>query len=75
MPNTLLDGIMKYRTSSGGFTHSYVNDEDNPTAVAGMPNTMASEQTLYGLTALVRFLEGKGDFTTSARSRAKSCAF
>ena len=50
---------MKYRTSSGGFTHSYVNDEDNPTAVAGMPNTMASEQTLYGLTALVRFLEGK----------------
>ena len=59
LPNTLLDGIMKYRTSSGGFTHSYVNDEDNPTAVAGMPNTMASEQTLYGLTALVRFLEGK----------------
>ena len=56
--NTLYDGIMKYRTSSGGFTHSYVNDADNPSAVAGEPNTMASEQTLYGLTAIIRQISG-----------------
>ncbi|MDE6189547.1 MAG: terpene cyclase/mutase family protein [Clostridia bacterium] len=56
--NTLYDGIMKYRTSSGGFTHSYVNDADNPSAVAGEPNTMASEQTLYGLTAIIRQQSG-----------------
>ncbi len=57
-PNTLYDGILKYRTESGGFTHSFVSDDENPSAVAGEPNTMASEQVLYGLAALIRFSEG-----------------
>lgn len=55
--NTLYDGLMKYRTDSGGFTHSFVNDAENPSAVAGEANTMASEQTLYGLAAVLRALE------------------
>lgn len=57
--NTLVDGILKYRTESGGFTHSFKNDADNPTAVAGEPNTMASEQTLYCMAALIRLQQGK----------------
>ena len=57
-PNTLFDGILKYRTESGGFTHSFVNDPDNPTSVAGQPNTMASEQTLYCMAALIRQKQG-----------------
>ncbi len=55
---TLFDGMLKYRTASGGFTHSFVNDPDNPSAVAGKPNTMASEQTLYGMAALWRQKNG-----------------
>ncbi len=57
--HTLYDGILKYRTQSGGFTHSFVNDGDNPSAVAGEPNSMASEQTLYGLVSIIRQMEGK----------------
>ncbi len=58
-PNTLYDGLLKYRTPSGAFTHSYVNDEENPSAVAGEPNTMASEQALYCLVAIIRSLNGQ----------------
>ena len=56
--NTLYDGIMKYRTALGGFTHSYVNDIENPSAVAGEPNTMASEQVLYAMAAIIRQQSG-----------------
>lgn len=56
--NTVLDGLLKYRIESGGFPHSFVNDGENPSAVAGAPNTMASEQALYAMAALVRFLQG-----------------
>ncbi len=58
---TLWDGLIKYRTESGGFAHSFVNDADNPTAVAGKPNSMASEQTLYTLAAIVRFMRGENN--------------
>lgn len=58
LPNTLYDGLLKYRTESGGFTHSFVNDAENPSAVAGQPNSMAGEQALYGLAAIVRSLNG-----------------
>lgn len=53
--HTLLDGIMKYRMADGGFTHSYANDENNTSAVAGQSNTMASEQVLYTLVAYYRY--------------------
>ncbi|MDR1092659.1 MAG: hypothetical protein LBL66_00755 [Clostridiales bacterium] len=56
---TVIDGILRYKTAAGGFTHSFVPDPDNPAAVAGQPNSMASEQTLYGLAALIRFKQGK----------------
>lgn len=51
---TLVDGIMKYRNSDGGFLHSYTYDEENPSSLPDKSNTMASEQTLYGIVALMR---------------------
>ena len=56
--NSLLDGIMRYRNTDGGFLHSYSNDPENPLAVAGKSNSMASEQVLYGLVGLYRFQNG-----------------
>lgn len=50
--NSVLDGLMKYRTNDGGFAHSYSYDE------AGEPNSMASEQALYALCALYRYRNG-----------------
>ena len=56
---TLWDGIMKYGTPDGGFAHSFVNDADNPSAIAGKANSMASEQTLCALASVLRFYEKK----------------
>jgi hypothetical protein len=56
--NTLIDGIMKYRQPNGGFIHSFVFDSQNPSAVPGKVNSMASEQALYGLVAYDRFVKG-----------------
>lgn len=53
--NTLMDGILKYRMEDGGFVHSYVYDEENPSAVPDESNMMASEQALYTFVALYRF--------------------
>ena len=51
---TLLDGILKYRMSDGGFVHSYAYDPDNPTSHPDKSNSMAGEQTLYTMAALWR---------------------
>lgn len=56
--NTLLSAIMKYKTDNGGFTHSFKEDKDNPTAVAGESNSMASEQTLLALSSYIRYVKG-----------------
>lgn len=56
--NTLLDGIMRYRMSDGGFIHSFTYDTDNPTSLPDSSNTMAGEQTLYTLAALWRQANG-----------------
>lgn len=56
--NTLLSAMMKYKTDDGGFTHSYKEDKDNPTAVAGEPNSMASEQTLLAFSSYIRYING-----------------
>jgi prenyltransferase beta subunit len=56
--NNLLDGIMKYRMEDGGFTHSFQYDEDNLSARPNESNSMAGEQVLCALTALVRYVEG-----------------
>lgn len=55
---TLLDGILKYRLENGGFIHSAVYDPSNPTSKPDEANTMASEQALYTMAALIRVLEG-----------------
>lgn len=56
---TVFDGIIKYRNVDGGFLHSFVYDEDNPSSLPDESNTMASEQALYGMASVVRFLSGK----------------
>lgn len=56
--NTVLDGIMKYRSSDGGFIHSSIYDEENLSAEPDKSNSMASEQTLRALTAYYRYLVG-----------------
>lgn len=56
---TVFDGIIKYRNADGGFLHSFVYDEDNPSSLPDESNTMASEQALYGMVSVVRFLSGK----------------
>lgn len=56
--HTLLDGILKYRMQDGGFVHSFTYDPDNPTSLPDRSNTMASEQTLYTMAAIIRFSNG-----------------
>ncbi len=56
--NTLLDGILKYRMTDGGFVHSFTYDPDNPTSLPDKSNTMAGEQTLYTMAALLRQAAG-----------------
>jgi hypothetical protein len=53
--NTLLDGIMKYRSSDGGFARMNPSDPDNPAFVAGRSNSKTSEQVLYALVGLYRY--------------------
>ncbi len=56
---TVYDGIIKYRNSDGGFLHSNIYDEENPSSLPDASNTMAGEQALYGMAALIRFLNGE----------------
>lgn len=73
--NTLLDGIMLYRMADGGFVHSYTYDADNPTSLPTESNTMASEQTLYTLTAVWRQAKGMRtlyDFRSEQSASLKS---
>ena len=52
---TVFDGLKTFRLDDGGFVHSHTFDEDNPTARPDESNSMASEQSLYGLSALLRY--------------------
>lgn len=53
--NTMLDAIMRFRMSDGGFIHSFTYDSDNPTSQPDKSNSMAGEQVLLAMTALYRF--------------------
>lgn len=53
---TIYDALVKFEMSDGGFLHSKEYDTENPTSKPDESNSMASEQTLYGLTALYRLL-------------------
>lgn len=66
---TLIDGILKYRMPDGGFAHSYTYDPDNPGSKPDKSNSMAGEQVLYALAAVIRQQKGQGalyDFRKSA---------
>lgn len=56
--HTVYDGILKYRNGDGGFLHSFVYDPENPTSLPDRSNTMASEQALYGMAAILRLQNG-----------------
>jgi len=53
--HTLLDAILAYRMSDGGYIHADTYDEENKTADPNESNSMASEQVLYTYIALYRF--------------------
>lgn len=57
--NTLWDAILRFRNADGGFLHSTVYDSENPSSSPDQSNSMASEQTLYGIAAILRFLRGE----------------
>ncbi len=52
---TLIDGIMKYKNTDGGFIHSFMSDPSNPSSKPDESNSMATEQTLYSLVSYHRF--------------------
>lgn len=56
--NTIYDSILTYRMADGGFVHSYTYDPDNPTSLPDASNSMAGEQTLYTMAALIRRSKG-----------------
>ena len=55
---TLWDGLMRYRREDGGFIHSFSYDSDNPTSLPDASNSMAGEQALLALCALIRQKKG-----------------
>ncbi len=55
---TLLDVLMDFQMSDGGFIHSREYDEENQSADPNESNTLASEQALYALTSYLRFHGG-----------------
>ncbi len=55
--NTVIDGLLKYRTEEGGFAH-VLDDEGNATVINGL----SSAQALCGLTAYFRQLSGTPGF-------------
>lgn len=59
---TVLDVLMGFRMSDGGFIHSRTYDEENPDADPEKSNTLAGEQALYALISYVRFREGLRNF-------------
>ncbi|MCK9478585.1 MAG: hypothetical protein M0R40_03670 [Firmicutes bacterium] len=60
---TLIDGILKYQNpNDGGFYHSYQADSQNPSADPTSSNSMATEQTLYGLISYLKLKNGQHTF-------------
>lgn len=55
---TLWDGLMRYRREDGGFLHSLSYDSNNPTSLPDASNSMAGEQALLALCALIRQKKG-----------------
>ncbi|MCH5197392.1 MAG: hypothetical protein J1E34_00670 [Oscillospiraceae bacterium] len=64
-----VDALLSYRLNNGSFTHSFVYDKENPSAVCGEANDMSCQQALIALGALYKMKTG-GDtvFDFSAAS-------
>lgn len=56
--NSAYDFIKNYQREDGGFIHSTVYDEENPTSLPDESNPIASEQALYGFVSLYRLYNG-----------------
>lgn len=54
----LLDALFYYQQEDGGFAHSYELDEDNPSAVPGESDSMATDQALLALVSVWRQAQG-----------------
>lgn len=57
--NTLWDGLMIYRVSDGGFANALAYNEKNQSAEPEKSNSMAGEQALYAIAAMLRLKDGK----------------
>ena len=57
--NTLWDGLMIYHMPDGGFVNSFAYDEENPSSEPDKSNSMAGEQALYAIAAMLRLKNGK----------------
>lgn len=75
---TLWDGLMRYRREDGGFLHSFSYDSDNPASLPDASNSMAGEQALLALCALIRQKKGMrslydflSDFTAEQAAEIK----
>ena len=59
--NSLLDGLLKYRTGDGGFAHT-VTRKDNRLSYEGEGNAMSTSQAICAMTALYRYSTGLNSF-------------
>ncbi len=57
--NTLWDGLMIYHMPDGGFVSSFAYDEENPSSEPDKSNSMAGEQALYAIAAIIRLKNGE----------------
>ncbi len=57
---TPVDALLSYRLPDGSFTHAFISDPENPSAVPMEPNDMSCQQALYALAAYYNLLTGKG---------------
>lgn len=57
--HTLFDGMMRYQMPDGGFAHAFAYDAQRPDAKPKQSDTMAGEQTLLAMAALLRQRAGK----------------
>lgn len=57
--HTLIDCLMTFQMTDGGFIHSFDYDKSNPTSKPNESNQMASQQALMAMGALIRQKESK----------------
>lgn len=57
--HTLIDFLMTFQMTDGGFIHSFDYDKSNPTSKPNESNQMASQQALMAMGALIRQKESK----------------